>query len=44
MDIFLNFEINNIFIIDNSVLSFAFHLDNGLPIVPYYGSKEDVEY
>jgi hypothetical protein len=30
-------------IIDNSVVSFAFNLDNGLPILPYYNSKKDNE-
>ena len=29
--------------IDNSVLSFAFHLDNGIPILPYYNNKQDNE-
>ena len=33
----------NILIIDNSVLSFAFNLDNGIPILPYYDSEKDVE-
>lgn len=30
-------------IIDNSVLSFAFHLDNGIPILPYYNGEEETE-
>jgi len=30
-------------IIDNSILSFAFHLDNGIPILPYYNNKNDRE-
>ena len=30
-------------IIDNSVLSFAYHIDNGIPIVPYYEGEEDSE-
>jgi hypothetical protein len=30
-------------IIDNSVLSFAFQLDNGIPILPFYDNKEDNE-
>ena len=30
-------------LIDNSVLSFAYHLDNGIPISPFYDSKIDME-
>jgi Dullard-like phosphatase family protein len=30
-------------IIDNSVLSFAYHLNNGIPIIPYYDTKNDSE-
>ena len=30
-------------IIDNSVLSFSFQLDNGIPILPYYDNKDDNE-
>ena len=29
--------------IDNSVFSFAFHLDNGVLVVPYYDSDKDSE-
>lgn len=36
-------KLKNILIIDNSVLSFAFHLDNGIPILPYYSNKKDRE-
>ena len=43
LDIFKNFNLKDIIIIDNSVLSFAYHLENGIPIVPYYDSKEDSE-
>ena len=38
-----NYNLKNIIIVDNSVLSFAYHLDNGIPIVPYYDSDEDGE-
>ena len=38
-----NVRLENMIIIDNSVLSFAFHLDNGIPILPYYSNKEDIE-
>mmetsp|Transcript_1448 Transcript_1448/g.1440 ORF Transcript_1448/g.1440 Transcript_1448/m.1440 type:complete len:141 (+) Transcript_1448:857-1279(+) len=30
-------------IIDNFVYSFAFHLENGIPMVPFYGDKDDQE-
>ena len=35
------YDLKDIVIIDNSVLSFAFHLHNGIPIVPYY--DEDID-
>ena len=38
-----NIPLENMVIIDNSVLSFAFHLDNGIPILPFYSNKEDIE-
>lgn len=38
-----NIPLKNMVIIDNSVLSFAFHLDNGIPILPFYNNKDDVE-
>jgi hypothetical protein len=28
-------------IIDNAIYSFAFQLDNGIPIIPFYDDKED---
>jgi len=41
--LFKNISLNKIVIIDNSVLSFAFHLDNGIPILPFYDSRNDNE-
>lgn len=38
-----NIPLENMVIIDNSVLSFAFHLENGIPILPFYSNKEDIE-
>lgn len=38
-----NVPLANMVLIDNSVLSFAFHLDNGIPILPFYSNKEDNE-
>ena len=37
------YNLKNIVLIDNSVLSFAYHLENGIPIVPYYDADEDGE-
>ena len=36
-------SLKDMVIIDNSVLSFAFHLDNGIPILPYYRGEEGIE-
>ena len=37
------FDISQIVIVDNSVFSFAFHIDNGIPIIPFYRDKADEE-
>jgi len=29
--------------VDNSIYSFAFHIDNGIPIIPFYRDKSDEE-
>ena len=36
-------DLKDVVLIDNSVLSFAYHLDNGIPISPFYDSKDDCE-
>jgi len=42
LDIFNEYyDLKDIVIIDNSVLSFAYHLHNGVPIVPYYDEDKD---
>ena len=42
LDIFNEYyDLKDIVIIDNSVLSFAYHLYNGIPIVPYYEGDND---
>jgi len=41
--IFKNVKMEDMIIIDNSVLSFAFQLENGIPILPFYDNKEDIE-
>jgi CTD small phosphatase-like protein 2 len=38
-----NYDLKDIVIIDNSVMSFAYHLDNGIPISPFYDSKDDTK-
>ena len=44
LDIFkANFNLKDIIIIDNSILSFAYHLNNGIPVVPFYDSQIDKE-
>lgn len=30
-------------IVDNSVYSFAYQIENGIPIIPFYSDKEDEE-
>ena len=42
LDIFNDFyNLKDVVLIDNSVLSFAYHLNNGIPIVPYYDNEDD---
>lgn len=41
--VFKNISLDDIVIIDNSVLSFAFHLDNGIPILSYYSGSDEIE-
>jgi len=42
LDIFDEYyDLKDIVIIDNSALSFIYHLENGIPIVPYYHEDED---
>ena len=37
----LNRDLSKVVIVDNSILSFAFQLDNGIPIVPFQSDKTD---
>jgi len=39
--IFRNREIKNLAILDNSIIAFANHLDNGIHIPTFFGSRED---
>jgi CTD small phosphatase-like protein 2 len=41
--IFKGLDLKDVIIIDNYVFSFAFHLENGIPVVPYFGEKDDLE-
>ncbi len=43
MRIFRNVPLSRSIIIDNSALSFAFQLMNGIPILPFYNNNEDNE-
>ena len=43
LSVFKNIDLKNIIIIDNSVVSFTYQLDNGMPILPYYNSDRDNE-
>jgi CTD small phosphatase-like protein 2 len=38
-----NRNLKDLVIVDNSVYSFAFQIDNGIPIIPFYEDKEDEE-
>jgi len=41
LDIILDREREDMIIVDNSIISFAFDLDNGVPINSYMGTEED---
>mgnify|MGYP000585921700 FL=1 len=43
MRIFHQRALSNIILVDNSVYSFAFQLDNGVPIVSFYNDPNDEE-
>ena len=43
LTVFKNIDLKNIIIIDNSVVSFTYQLNNGMPILPYYDSERDNE-
>lgn len=38
---FIDRDKENIVIVDNSIMSFAFDLDNGVPIQSFFGVEED---
>ena len=41
--VFKGIDLSRMLIVDNFVYSFAFHLENGIPMVPFFGDKEDNE-
>jgi Dullard-like phosphatase family protein len=41
LDVFIDREKENIIIVDNSIMSFAFDLDNGVPIQSFMGNEEE---
>ena len=43
LSLFKNINLKDIIIIDNSVVSFTYDLNNGIPILPYYDSTQDNE-
>ena len=43
LSLFKNINLKNIIVVDNSVMSFYFNLNNGIPILPYYNSFKDNE-
>jgi len=38
-----NRDLSDVILIDNSVYSFAFQLENGVPIIPFYHDPKDEE-
>lgn len=41
--IFKGLDLAKVLLVDNYVSSFAFHLANGVPVVPFFGNKDDRE-
>ena len=41
LDVFIDREKENIIIVDNSIVSFAFDIDNGVPIQSFLGTEEE---
>jgi len=36
-------QLDQMLIVDNSIISFAFQLENGIPVTPYFGEADDQE-
>jgi len=41
--VFADRSLNRLLIIDDSIISFAFQLENGIPVAPFDGSQDDQE-
>ena len=41
LDVFIDRDKENIIIVDNSIMSFGFDLDNGVPIQSFMGTEEE---
>ena len=39
----MNRNMSDTILIDNAAYSYAFQVDNGIPIIPYYEGKTDFE-
>jgi CTD small phosphatase-like protein 2 len=39
----LNRRLNDVVIVDNAAYSFAYQIDNGIPIISWYDDKNDIE-
>lgn len=39
----INRELSQTVLVDNAAYSYAFQVDNGIPIIPYYEGKHDYE-
>lgn len=37
----MNRNLSDLVLIDNAAYSYAYQLDNGIPIIPYYEGKND---
>ena len=43
LDVLLNRDLKNVVLVDNAAYSYSMQLENGIPIVPFYKSKDDDE-
>ena len=39
----INRDLKDMVLVDNAAYSFGYQIDNGIPIIPYYDNKSDVE-
>ena len=43
LSIFGDRDLKNMAIVDNACFSFAYQLENGVPVIPFYNDKDDME-